>query len=424
MSVGFPRILAAGEREAGTLCSRCGNEMALGDDTCICRDCGAVHHAACWELNHGCSAYECSQPVKTSDASGSPTLTVSREELSAAQPLPARPTSSSIGSDETRNENLNRRWNRSAVAAFAVALLGIPLFGLVTGLVAIVIACVALAGHAHGRRGMSLAVIAIVIGLFDVIGWAVVLSRYLGSPHAMVAMDTLTLDPESLDALPDRISRAMRANVIIQSVAGLGRHAIGSGVIVQVRDGIAHIVTNRHIVDLRYTGDPRSATDLRELRSALQVTTVGQRPVPAKVEWIAPHGVDLAIISAPVLLDEVQEAHWDSNVTPHVSDEVFAIGNPHGLGWTHSAGDISQIRRQSHGDYDFRVLQTTAAINPGNSGGGLYDSEGRLIGINTMTGDKRFAEALGFSIALPTLLDLAPEHFRLPQENPEKQQSD
>jgi S1-C subfamily serine protease len=64
------------------------------------------------------------------------------------------------------------------------------------------------------------------------------------------------------------------------------------------------------------------------------------------------------------------------------------------------------------------VLQTTAAINPGNSGGGLYDAEGRLIGINTMTGDKRFAEGLGFSIALPTLFDLLPKSMELPSKNP------
>jgi S1-C subfamily serine protease len=304
-----------------------------------------------------------------------------------------------------------------AVAALIVALLGIPLFGLVTGLVAIVIACIALAGHSHHRRGMALAVMAIVIGLFDVVGWAIALSSYFGAGHSAVAMDELTLDPESLDELPARIARAMRANVVVQSAAGLGRSAMGSGVVLRVRDGMAHIVTNRHTVDLSYTGSVRPAPeDLDELRN-IRVVTVGQRPVPAKVEWIAPHGVDLAILSAPILEDDVQEAYWDREATPHIGDEVFAIGNPHGFGWTHSAGDISQIRRQKHGDYNFRLLQTTAAINPGNSGGGLYDAEGRLIGINTMTSDKRIAEGLGFSIALPTLLELVPERLDLPEKN-------
>jgi serine protease Do len=115
--------------------------------------------------------------------------------------------------------------------------------------------------------------------------------------------------------------------------------------------------------------------------------------------------------------DEVQEALWSDKNAPHVGDPVFAVGNPHGLGWTHSAGSISQVRRRAKGDFEFRVLQSTAAINPGNSGGGLYDADGRLIGINTFTGDKRFAEGLGFSIAFPTLLELIPESIGLPAAN-------
>jgi S1-C subfamily serine protease len=304
------------------------------------------------------------------------------------------------------------------VAAFIISLLGIPLFGLITGLVAIVFACVALVGHTHGRRGFALAVLAMFIGLFDVIGWAVGLSHYLGVVPSMVSLDELTLDPESLKELPAKFSRAMRANVVIESVAGLGRGAIGSGVVLKVDQGVAHIVTNRHTVDMNYTTSTRTApADLAEL-ARVRVTAVGQRPVPASVEWVAPHGVDLAIISAPIQAADVEAAHWNLDAQPHIGDEVFAVGNPHGLGWTHSAGDISQIRRRSQGDYSFRILQTTAAINPGNSGGGLYDSEGRLIGINTLTGDKRFAEGLGFSISLSTLLELLPDRFGLSQKNP------
>ncbi len=413
----------AGERESGTLCALCGSEIALGDATSICRTCGAVHHGPCWDKNSGCGACECSLSARLHNTGAAPTITITRDELSAAEPLPSRtPVSAGSGDPCTTGDPRTtgqgpRRWNRTAVASFLVALLGIPLFGLVIGLVAIVMACVALAGHAHGRRGMALAVLAIVIGLFDVVGWAIGLSMYFGSPHSAIALDNFTIDPESLENLPERLARAMRANVVIESAAGLGRSAMGSGVIVSVHDGVAHIVTNRHTVDLSYTGSARPApTDLGALKG-IHVTTVGQMQVPAKVEWIAPHGVDLAIISAPVT-DDVREAHWDRDATPHIGDEVFAVGNPHGLGWTHSAGDISQIRRQQHGDYNFRMLQTTAAINPGNSGGGLYDAEGRLIGINTMTGDKRFAEGLGFSIALPTLLELVPDRLDLPGKNP------
>ncbi len=237
----------------------------------------------------------------------------------------------------------------------------------------------------------------------------------------MVALEQFAIDPESLKELPDRIGRALRANVVIETAAGFGQQGIGSGVVLAIRDGSALIVTNRHVVDHSYTdGTTTVPRDLDSL-DKISVTTVEQSSVPGKLEWLAPHGVDLAIVSAPLLGNDVREAHWDKAAVPHIGDEVFAVGNPHGLGWTHSAGDISQVRRRTQGGYDFRILQTTAAINPGNSGGGLYDSAGRLIGINTLTGDKRFAEGLGFSIALPALLDLLPERLELRDRSPQEE---
>jgi len=261
-------------------------------------------------------------------------------------PLPGRSAANADVADNRFGREPPRRWNRVGVWAFIVSLLGIPLFGLVTGLVAVVIGCIALAGHSRRQRGLGLSVAAILIGIGEAIGWAIGLSVYLGVPQAMVALDQLTLDPASLDELPDRLARAMRANVVIETAAGLGMHGIGSGVVLRVRDGSALIVTNRHVVDHKYTDHTTDApADLADL-GKVHVMTVDQVQLPGKVEWVAPHGVDLAIVSVPVLGDDVAEAHWDRAANPHIGDEVFAVGNPHGLGWTHSAGDISQVRRR------------------------------------------------------------------------------
>ena len=118
--------------------------------------------------------------------------------------------------------------------------------------------------------------------------------------------------------------------------------------------------------------------------------------------------------SSKVTVDGKTLKGWDANPKITVGDEVFAIGNPHSLGWTYTPGGISQMRLQTKGPLEVRVIQTSAAINPGNSGGGLYDREGRLVGINTWTKDKRFAEGLSFSIAFHTLLPLLPAEYRLP----------
>jgi S1-C subfamily serine protease len=347
-------------------------------------------------------------------------LTISRDDLAVAVPLPSRALRESDQHRTANDASTFGRWNRASVWAFALALLGIPLFGLITGLVAIVIACVALASHTRHQRGLGLAVGAVVLGLGEVIGWAVGLSYYMGVPQQLVALEQFTIDPESLQDLPERLGRALRANVLIQSAAGFGQQGLGSGVVLRIRDGLAYIVTNRHVIDHHYTDATTTVPgDLKSLGD-ISITTVDQGTLPGKVEWIAPYGVDLAIVSAPVVGSGLREAHWDRTAVPHIGDRVFAIGNPQGLGWTHSAGDISQVRRRNQGGFHLRVLQTTAAINPGNSGGGLYDSTGRLIGINSLTSDKRFAEGLGFSIAFPALLELVPERLQLPDRSPEE----
>lgn len=72
-----------------------------------------------------------------------------------------------------------------------------------------------------------------------------------------------------------------------------------------------------------------------------------------------------------------------------IGEKVYAIGAPQGLELTLSDGLLSNIR--------FSLLQTTAPISPGSSGGGLFDSQGRLIGITTLY----FKESQQLNFAVP-----------------------
>jgi hypothetical protein len=65
-----------------------------------------------------------------------------------------------------------------------------------------------------------------------------------------------------------------------------------------------------------------------------------------------------------------------------VGMKVYALGNPRGLELTLSDGLVSALRKES--ESSLRYIQTTAPISPGSSGGGLFDSNGKLIGITTM----------------------------------------
>jgi TPR repeat protein len=72
-------------------------------------------------------------------------------------------------------------------------------------------------------------------------------------------------------------------------------------------------------------------------------------------------------------------ARMRSAASLKVGEGTYAIGAPEGLSLTLSNGLVSSLRKMPEG----AVIQTTAPISPGSSGGGLFDSEGRLIGITS-----------------------------------------
>jgi serine protease Do len=80
---------------------------------------------------------------------------------------------------------------------------------------------------------------------------------------------------------------------------------------------------------------------------------------------------------------------------PKIGARVYAIGNPRGLEMTISDGLLSGIRRTANDE--FVALQVTVPISPGSSGGGLFDAQGRLIGITTFA----FRDSQNLNFALP-----------------------
>ena len=85
-----------------------------------------------------------------------------------------------------------------------------------------------------------------------------------------------------------------------------------------------------------------------------------------------------------------------------VGDWAIAVGNPFGLENTVTLGIISNLNRNVNqlGIYDkkLELIQTDAAINPGNSGGPLLNTNGEVIGINTLI---RSGPGAGLSFAIP-----------------------
>lgn len=145
--------------------------------------------------------------------------------------------------------------------------------------------------------------------------------------------------------------------MVVESLDAEGKATkLGSGVVIAPGD----VITNRHVI-----------VDGVSFR-----VEHGGKNWPAKLIKVDPDH-DLAELSvdglnAPALLVR------DSS-TLAVGEKVYAIGSPEGLELTISEGLISGLREFDKG----RVIQTSAAISPGSSGGGLFDAQGRLVGITT-----------------------------------------
>jgi serine protease Do len=174
----------------------------------------------------------------------------------------------------------------------------------------------------------------------------------------------------------------------------------GSGVIFKKEGNSAFIVTNNHVI---------------EGASKVEVSLYNGEKVDAQVVG-ADALTDLAVIKIEAAkAADVIEFGDSSALRP--GDQVLAIGNPLGLDLSRTVtqGIVSAVDRSisvptSAGEWEMNVIQTDAAINPGNSGGALINTDGKVIGINSLKISQNGVEGLGFAIpsqeALPIVNQL------------------
>ena len=220
-----------------------------------------------------------------------------------------------------------------------------------------------------------------------------------------------------IEGQPPIIQKAMKANVRLEMERGMG-----SGVVVQ-RDGDeVLILTNLHVVDLKFALSRGQQVTAQNDIPKPKVSYFNGQSNPGTVVWTAPDGVDLAMVkvTAP---KEIEPISWHALPKVHAGLDVFAVGNPLGLGWTYTRGQISALRKERlpHNDprRDVPIIQTDTSITFGNSGGGLYTPAGELIGINSSIVNPNMAKGLGFAIRTTVLLDLKPPGLNLPAAPPD-----
>ncbi len=194
-------------------------------------------------------------------------------------------------------------------------------------------------------------------------------------------------------------------------------YSAGSGVIYRMNKekGDAFLITNYHVVF-----DAKSRTD-NGIAEKIQCYLYGSEL--NGLEMLATYVGGSQSYDIAVLRIEGSEILKNSNACAaavgnsdavQVGSTAIAIGNPEGDGISASLGVVSvdseHITMQAPDGFssvDYRVMRIDTAVNGGNSGGGLFDGQGRLIGIVNAKTIQEEVENIGYALPSSTVTAVA-----------------
>ena len=175
--------------------------------------------------------------------------------------------------------------------------------------------------------------------------------------------------------------------------------ATGSGIIIS-DDG--YILTNNHVV---------SSSEAEAYYQVSEATKITVTLFNDDTQYDATivgtdEETDLAVIKIDAT--GLTKAEFADSDSIKVGEFAMAVGSPLGLQSTITCGVVSAVNREVT-DTDgktYTLIQTDAAINAGNSGGALVNSEGQVIGINTLKLEGDGIEGMGFAIPINSTEDV------------------
>lgn len=217
-------------------------------------------------------------------------------------------------------------------------------------------------------------------------------------PHGSSSGREILIAP--VDAVPEAPSAELPAETVYRSVRDSfatievledGEPAILGSAFVLGSDaaGDVYLVTNRHVVQPSVPAETKLTYRARFLSDAspeLSLDFVSDRE-------------DLAVLRLARPAENRPVLTLRTRASLAVGQRVYALGSPHGLKATFTAGIISALRDDS--------LQTDAVIDPGSSGGPLLDAEGRLCGVVTRVWNN--GKNYGFALYADDVLALLQE---------------
>ncbi len=406
------------ERDNNKHCSVCSRLFRTGEYVVECDCCGAYAHEICYK-EHGCGSEECraiSPHFEKTD------IVLTKEEVSNVIAVPENtrnPTEYLIKELNKGEKTISKMAVFSTFFSIIVFLISLSLYltansNLINifyfvvffgGFLSIVFSNISLSLFNKNKKlkGLYLAFIALFFSITTFIGGTVRLILYL---HTYQDEKPVSQEinqkrvAEVIEKSAAHIQEPLKSNVSIKSGFGLSQ-SLGSGVVVKNKDSKTYIITNVHVL----TGGSMvsSLDEAKKKAKNLSVTFYNADTQKADILWVAPEGIDLAILCCSTPENYGSSVKIGSSNEIKMGEKVFAIGNPMGLDWTYTEGVVSSFRNKQIGNYEITVIQIQTPLNHGNSGGGLYSEKGNLVGINTWIYEKAQTEGLNFSIAIDEL---------------------
>jgi 2-alkenal reductase len=203
---------------------------------------------------------------------------------------------------------------------------------------------------------------------------------------------------------PAQIYRARATGVVTivayfgaQEPASLGDAAQGSGFVVS---GEGYILTNSHVI----TTAGEAPGETPEPASTVFVVFKDEERVPARIVGWDIYD-DVGLIKVDPVAHPLSPVPLGDSSHVVVGEPVAAIGSPFGNESSLAVGVVSATERAINSltsAYELvDAIQTDAPINRGNSGGPMFDSRGRVIGINAqIRSESGNAEGVGFAVPI------------------------
>ena len=201
--------------------------------------------------------------------------------------------------------------------------------------------------------------------------------------------------------LPSIVGITVEYTVKSNFIQGLSQQASaeGSGIIMS-SDG--YILTNNHIIN---SSDSSIYYEVSEAAKVYVYLYNDTTPYEAKIIG-TDEKTDLAVIK--IDKDGLTPVELADSASVKIGEFAMAIGNPLGMQSSVTSGIVSAVNRtvESSDGNTFTLIQTDAAINAGNSGGALINSEGKVIGINTLKLSGTGIEGMGCAIPINDTLNI------------------